>query len=612
MSHELTGNDYVSITRIGNDATIDGINVLHAAAAGLVEWLGGDGALLRASLALDGVAVDLSSLQWRRLDRWIPTFSVTAGDVVFTGTICAPAGYPSARGFFLRIEADNRGRTARELNFTIDVNWQWTQRCIATTRPLDGRNQLVRAGDDVLVLESDSGRGPALALMGDRDVTLTPGDSVSADNGQPLRAQLAQKVSVPAGRRSSVNVFIGAGRERDAAVMAARGLRRTGAEQWLRQTRLELSHILRAAQDHRWAELLNRNLLFNRFFAVGRSIDDDRLYLLRSRVTTSPAAALFSEREALLGTIPALILADPGVAREALFRALDVFSERSGELLRCIDGAPYDSGFNLDQLLLYVWCIFHYVDATGDSMVLDEPLVRQIVHETDISAFTRLHPQHMLAATELLPSGDVADYPYTTTGNALLCVFANLCARMPANHNGGDEKPRFAEAAREIEAAIWQHCVTDVSGNPVLVSSTNTEGDAAVYDDPALSLVLLPFFGFCPADDPVWRGAIEYLRSRRYPLWREGAVGGLARRSDPQHAAFSALCADLLGHAPEDALDRLLRVRLPSGVAAASYDPATGDAIDPYHAALAGFLAWALVRAAEPLETPRKSARKRR
>ena len=452
MSHELTGNDYVSITRIGRDGAIDGINVVHAAAAGLVEWLGADGALLRASLSLEDVAVDLASLQWRRLDRWIPTFTVTAGDVTFTGTICAPAGYPSARGFFLRIEADNRGRTARQLRFAVDVTWQWTMRCIASSRPLDGRNQLLRDGDDVLVLESDAGRGPALALTGDRDMTLEADDTASADNGEPLHARLVQSVALPAGRRTGVSVFIGAGRERDAAVMAARGLRRTGAEQWLRQTRLELSHILRAAQDHRWAELLNRNLLFNRFFAVGRSIDDDRLYLLRSRVTTSTTPALFNEREALLGTIPALILADPGLAREALFRALDVFSERSGELLRCIDGAAYDSGFNLDQLLLYVWCIFNYVDATGDSMVLEEPLVRQILYETDLSAFTRLHQQHMLAATELLPSGDVADYPYTTTGNALLCVFARLTARMPPA-NGGNDKPRFAEAAREIEAA---------------------------------------------------------------------------------------------------------------------------------------------------------------
>jgi hypothetical protein len=47
-------------------------------------------------------------------------------------------------------------------------------------------------------------------------------------------------------------------------------------------------------------------------------------------------------------------------------------------------------------------------------------------------------------------------------------------------------------------------------------------------------------------------------------------------------------------------------VQLPAGVAATAYDPATGEASGPYHAALAGFLAWALVRAAEPLEQTKK------
>jgi hypothetical protein len=60
-----------------------------------------------------------------------------------------------------------------------------------------------------------------------------------------------------------------------------------------------------------------------------------------------------------------------------------------------------------------------------------------------------------------------------------------------------------------------------------------------------------------------------------------------------------------------DALDRLLRIRLPAGVAAGEYD-ADGDQVgEPHHAALAGFVAWTLVRAAEP-GTGEVSKRKKR
>ncbi|HUF50455.1 MAG TPA: glycoside hydrolase family 125 protein [Longimicrobiales bacterium] len=602
MNVDLTGNDYVSIPRIHSNGALDGINVLHAGAAGLIEWTGDgpDAPFLLPELAVDGVRIDIAQAQWRRLDRWIPTFTVTAGDVTVTGTICAPAGYPAGRGFFIRFHAENSGRSPCELEAALLLQWRWTSQVLATARPLPGWNGLSPAAG-ALLLETDGGRGPALAILGDHDTTCDADSPARAANGELLRARLTRHISLVPNRRAAVTFYIGAGRERDGAAISARVLRRAGADHWLRQARLELSHMLRAASDHRWAALLNRNLLFNRYFAVGRAIDDDRLYLLRSRITACTAPAVFNEREALLWTIPALIIADPGIAREALFRIFELFSERSGEFLRYVDGGALDPGFSLDQFLLYAWCAAYYAEATGDDTVFDDPLLRQILLETDVAAFMRLHPQQILASTELLPSGDVSDYPYTTTANVLLWVFCNTLARLPELENH-DAKPKFDGAAGEIAAAVWQHCVTDVGGNIVLASSTNLEGDAAVYDDPALSLALLPFFGFCPADDPVWSATIEFLRSRRYPLWRDGAVGGIAARADTQHPQLAALCADLLGPHGRDALDRLLRIEFPGGVAALSYDAATGAGIEPWHASLAGFLAWTLVRAAEPLD----------
>jgi uncharacterized protein len=613
---ELTGNDYVSLPEIHGDGGVGRVSVLHGSLAGLVEWAGAgpDAPLFMPRLSVGGQLMTLPELRWRRLDRWIPTFSATLpGDLTLTGTICAPAGYPAARGFFIRLELDNRGRAPVEVTASLAVTWRSSLHWIATPRPLTGADRLALLDDGTtLALETDGGRGPALAVTTTYPARhhagtdalqlaeLRAGAELGAGAGGTLHARVDQSTTVTPNRRATLCFFIGAGRERDGAAAAAAALRRVPPDQWLRQARLELSYTLRAGQDHRWADLLNRNLLFNRYFALGRGIDDDRLYLLRSRSTLCPAPAVFNEREALFWTLPALLLADPGLAREALLRVLDGFSERSGEYRRYLDGGTIDGGFALDQMLLYAWAADHYIAATGDESLRDEPLLAQVLYETDAGAFSRLHPEQMLCSTELLPSGDAADHPFVTMGNALLWSFCETVQRLLGAENG-ENGPRLAGAGGEVAAAVWRHCVTELDSHPIFASSTDLAESSAVYDDPSFSIGLLPFLGFCSADDPVWSGTMEVLRSRRYPLWLEGrTVSGLATRSEPGRARLAALCADLLGTDVPGALDRLLLVRLPAGIAAAAYDPDTGAGHEPHDAALAGFLAWTLVRAAEP------------
>jgi uncharacterized protein len=540
---------------------------------------------------------------------------VDAGsDVVVTGTICAPTGYPAVRGVFIRIDIEHSHRAAVDATVALAVHWAWSRHWIATPRPLPGDNRIVLMADGALVLETDAGRGPALAVLpgGTADVAGVERGETTVANGQAVTASLAQTVTLTPKRRTAVVFHVGAGKERDGALAAAAGLRRRGSDALLRQSRLELSHLLRAGQDHRWADTLNRNLLFNRYFAAGRAVDDDQLWLLRSRSTNCPAPALFNELESLFWTLPALIAAEPGVAREALLRCLDVHSERSGEYLRYLDGAAFDSGFVLEQFLLYAWAIDHYVTATQDTTLLEEPVVQQVVFENDAALYMRLHAEHLLCSTELLPSGHTADQPYPAMGNALVRAFAAALPRIwPRSGGNDDPPPRFEGLGDEVAATIWQHCTASVGGEQILASSSDLDGGAAVYDDPALSLALLPFFGFCDADDPVWNATMEFLRSARYPLWSGGAVPGIRHRGRAGGAALAALVADLLGPASTDALERLLRVRLPGGLAAAEYDTATGDGAEPHHAALAGFLAWALIRAAEP-RSPERGRRGRR
>jgi hypothetical protein len=307
-----------------------------------------------------------------------------------------------------------------------------------------------------------------------------------------------------------------------------------------------------------------------------------------------PRAATFNERDALLWCLPAIMLADPQLARELLLRCFEQYSHRPGEALRYIDGAVLEPGFALDQWCAYPIALERYVLATGDATVLEEPLVQEVLRELDTSMFVRLHPEVFLASTELLPSRVPADQPYVTYDNALLHALLQALGRA-APADSADQK-RFASAADEVAAAVWRRCVADVDGLPVLAWSTDLSESASIYDDPAGSLQLLPSYGFCEETEPLWRNTVDFLRSTSYRLWLgDHPFPGLATRDAPTVAHSAALCSDLIGTRTTETLEVIRRLPLAAGLIAGTYDPATGESVSGhYDAALSGFLAWSL------------------
>jgi hypothetical protein len=242
------------------------------------------------------------------------------------------------------------------------------------------------------------------------------------------------------------------------------------------------------------------------------------------------------------------------------------------------------------------------VDVARDANFAEEPLVRQILHELDEACWERLNPEIFLAATEVLPGGERADHPYCSFDNVMLWRLCRSLAKLwPANPPAtepGARGPalRLRNADEEVHAAFWQRFTTEVDGLQVIACTSDLSGHTAVYDDPAGSLRLLPFFGFCAEDDPIWSNTMELLHSPAYPLWLgTSRHPGLAGRSRPREASFAALCSDLLSTRRTAALETLRSLELPSGVACETWDPETGRvASGPFAAALAGYLVWAL------------------
>src|SRR5690606_39796115 len=210
---------------------------------------------------------------------------------------------------------------------------------------------------------------------------------------------------------------------------------------------------------------------------------------------------------------------------------------------------------------------------------------------------------------EVLASGDRADYPYVSYDNALLWRF---CKALPQLWRPFEGEPpaRLEKGADEIDAAFWQRFTAEIEGLQVIAYASDLEGNVAIYDDPAGSLRLLPFFGFCSEDDPIWSNTMDLLHSRAYPLYLGGRpFPGFAGRSDPGVCSLAALVSDLLTSRRNAAAGILRKLTLEGGVASTAYDPDTGrSARGPWDAALAGFLAWALDRAEG--EAPKKGGRR--
>ncbi|HEU5208863.1 MAG TPA: hypothetical protein VFU06_05575 [Longimicrobiales bacterium] len=630
MAWEITGNHYVTLC-LDDEAAVQRVNVLHAGLGGLLEWSCNTGTedgpgLLRPVVMRAGEPLATGRFTHERVDRWIPQYRADPfPDLSLRVTAFGPGGYdPIVRGAVLLFELENHANIEQTLQVGVEGVWAWSQLHIRTPRPLHAPNRISEGDSRHPGIALEAGpiaSGAALGLcvegsdvhyeIADAGVgrrASVPGEAHTVHNGVPITFRALGTLRLRPGGRARLAVHIGVAPERDGALATAGRMARLGAQQLLRNARLELARLARRSDQVALSELLNRNLTFNYYCGVARGVDDDFIYPLASRSPLHGETAVVSEREALLWTLPALCETDPQLARELLLRIYELFSDRPGFHARYVNGAVLDPGLSVANLCAYGIAVDQYVATTEDATVLDEPTIQDGLRDIDELLFSRLHPEIFLARGEVLPDGAPADQPYVTWDNVLLWAFVRALDRIWAL----PDPPRLQNAADELAGTIWSRCTVEVEGSNVLACSTDLERDAAIYDDPVGSLRLLPFLEFCEFDDPVWTDTMSLLRSRRYPLWHgERAFPGEASRRDPDHAVLAALCADLLADRSQDAQALIQRLRLPGGIACDAYDVDTGDAARGVHAAAAaGFLGWALTRAMR-VRRPMRSAVRR-
>ena len=256
---------------------------------------------------------------------------------------------------------------------------------------------------------------------------------------------------------------------------------------------------------------------------------------------------------------------------------------------RFIDGTLLEPGFELDELLAPVIALSRYVENTGDRTILQKPWMREGIERILTRLQSKRSTETALYETFLQPTDDLRRYPYLTYDNVLVWYGLRALAALFPEHAA------LAETAEDVRSAIYAHCVHEKNGARMFAWSVDLQDGWDIYDEPPGSLLLLPHFGFCGQDDPIWRHTAEVIRAKDYPYSFAGCPIAEIGCPHAPHPWVLSIANSLLSGSRDSARTHLLRCKLDNGIACESVDEFTGESTTgEAFATCAGFLAYAI------------------
>ncbi len=570
---QVTGNHWIALPCIHPaDGSIHAIGVIHRAARAAVEFAGGEdfadgraAALARPYLALDGDTVDFGtlSLAWERAYGWVPTFSVTIGQVVIRASIFAPYGRDAdTAGAVYAFAFENRSGRAVRITVGLDGRLGHRQLRVRAARPFLDAHSVRRGSTDAVVLSGENVPGLAALAIGS--------DGAAAIDAEDGTYRIRRELRLPPNGNADSGFFLAVGPEGDGAEATVAVMRRRGWRYLLSATRDALRSLEQTTGNETLDHLINRNLLFAYFYGVGRALDDAHFYLMRTRVPWHSRGVTVREWEALMWTLPAVQLADAPLARELLLRACELHGYSPGQGVRYLDGTLFEPGFSLEGAGAYAIAIERYIRETNDEQVVEEPVIADTLYGAFDDIRARRHEQIPLFSTEVSPAGKPTPFAYTLHGNAVAAMAMDVFRRTL-----DEETARSVDDPDAVHAACAQQFTRDRDGKAFLMSAVNLAGEAVGDDDPSASVVWLPLYDAADRSDATYRRTVRAME--------EMAPHVLVRE-----------VAHLLGPEADDALKWLRRAPLHFGLAAEFVD-ADGVALENGgDASLAGLLAYML------------------
>ena len=601
MNHFIpTGNEYVSLPEVCEESgALDSLNFLYMAQKGMIEMRGASARPLltpfvekSSDTAGEGEAEALpfSEIRWSRDAFWLPVFTAKAGTLSFCYELAAPLGQ---RGFMIRMKVAGCG--SGSVRVGLRGCWSQSIHRINQSKQMRGEKRaFISSWSNDLVLEFVNA-GPlfALAFGGDGELT---SEWHGEDEGLCFKV-CRDLVPSPDGCAEAV-FFLGLGFEETAAVASVNELRYKGWAAEYARTRTWLQQRAKKMRTERLTEIYNVNQFFCVFYSTGLTLDTEQFVCVTSRSPHYYVSAAYWDRDTFLWAFPTLLHVDPGLARRALLYAFTVQWRNVGTHSRYIDGTCLEFGFELDELVAPLIALLLYTEETGDRSLIEQQTAAGKLDELLRKLEEVKHPAADLYASFQQPSDDLCRYPYLTYDNMLVWyLYRRLSLLLP------DRYGFCAEAAERVMRAIRDNCVV-TDPTPRFAWAVDLQGNCEVFDEPPGSLQLLPYYGFCTPDDPVWKNTVAHIRSPEYSYSFAGMP--VAEIGCP-HAPYPwllSICNSLLCGYEEQALQELEWIPMDNGIACESVDPHDGSCrTGAAFATCAGFLCNALrLAAGEPAQ----------
>lgn len=570
-----TGNHYLSLPELSaQEAAIRSLNVISLANKGLLE-LRGDQDLLRPEFFRNGESLPVKEVKTEMELHFLPVYHylLADGTQVQTqvycdfkekGLICR---FTSSAPLEVRVDF----RLA-EVNFLrFNSHSQPFQRKFSVDKWLNNPTLEITCHQASLAL------------------------AFGSDDALDYQYAEDQNLILKIACIDEASLYISVNSDPDGASTTLIHLRRKGASkirqefaEWLR------AKMVRLQDQPKFQDLLNQNLFFNYFFALGKDFATDHWVALTSRSPRYYVSGAFWERDSFLWSLPAVRIIDYPLYKEVAREMIIRHSKNAGDHAHYIDGTVLYPGFELDEAASYLILLPDFAPSEIDRDLLTaiERVYSRIEEEYD--------PQVGLYKTFLLPSDDPTHYPFVLIDQAILLKgYANL-ANLYQKLGQGERARELESRIATVKEGIKQHLTKEINGKQMYLWSTDGQGNHLLYNDPPGNLGLLPFYGFTTPDDPVFANTIAYYYSPQYHyFFPKSRVQELACDHHPQTPSGLGLCGSILNPLMQKAaLKWLAQIPMDYGLLAESFDRDSGAAKTGIGFATgSGYLAYTLCQA---------------
>ncbi len=578
-----TGNDFVSFPSIrADDGALNDFNVLSMEHKGLLEASGPKGkALITPWASFNKKPLAFKGLSWELRGYWIPTATLQSKDLTLKLTYCAPNG---ARGAFIRMVASNRSSKQSNVELGLRVQWSALKRVIYAATELGGTRS-ISPGPWV---------ADAVVYTQKSDRTLFSW-CLQCRGGKWDKQGISKTLKLKAGETQEAGFFLGVGPEEFSASNSAKTLGdrcdRHGSEAVVAEFEAWCEARSRKLSEPRFETLMNRNFMFNRFFAWGRTLDSEQLVSVTSRSPRYYVCAAYWDRDAIIWSFPSLLDTDLDFAREALEHALGIQLRNTGRHSRFIDGTMLEDGFQLDEACAPIIAFNDYVKASGDRAFLSKHAAALDTLEAGLMA--RYVEETGLFSTHEDSQDEYVKEIYFTYANAM--VWKALMALSELRRS-----PRHAALAAKLKKKILEHCVDAERG----IFRRATDLKHHLFNDvPPGSLLRLPAIGFIKESDPVFAKTYEWLHSDGYEWSQKGLPWGLPTSHRLPFTSIWAVADRLrLDRGRKRAVEFLDKTQWDHGIFCEGIDPRTAEAMGggSAFATVAGYMSHCIYETFKP------------